>query len=399
MEKVSVFVPTAGDASKPLLCGTLIRDELRNYRFSYDSSFLTSKNGFELSPHAFSRSEKTSWQEQPPYVLSDAESSAWGQKVLACAGVDPSSLIFKFYPTCNRTGAISFRDMHAEALPTNLRNDLSACLELSHKIETGDSNQADAQKLAPVTAGVGGARPKALVELNTGRHLIAKFPSPTDLWPIVQTEFLGMQLARLASLDTADVELIDIDGEDVLLVERFDIESARDGSLRRHMFSALTALQLADFEARYASYPDFADFLMRYSHAPAEDCRELYRRMVFNMMVGNTDDHARNHSVFWDGSKCRLSPAYDIVVFPRVGLTSSQAMIVGNQGTAADAVNSLSKCSQFGLTRTEARGIHIELADLIADNWRLVADEAGIPAPLQEKLGRNVITPHRLLVD
>lgn len=381
-ETVTVLIPD-GSAGGEIICGTLARRGHRYFRFSYN---LRREDAFTLSPHDAWTSADESWHEYPPYVLSDAETGAWGRRILAYAGIPASHLTFQFCPVRERIGAIAFAGTLDEGLSTTDGPiDLETSLALSQRIET-DGDVHSAKALAPYVAGVGGARPKALTRLSSGEHAIAKFPSLDDRWPVVACEFLGMRLAALVGIRTAKVQLVDVKGSDVLLVERFDI-STEGMERKRHMFSALTALKLFDWEAQHASYPALAAFLSRYSDAPDDDCRELYSRMVFNAIIGNTDDHARNHAVFWDGHRCRLTPAYDLVVFPRIRMTSFQAMIVGKHGTSAEMRNCLSACHCFRLTLQEAREIYERIHETVYDCWKPIAREARIA----DKMGDSAL--------
>ena len=128
-----------------------------------------------------------------------------------------------------------------------------------------------------------------------------------------------MRLAAKIGITTASVRLERAAGKDVLLVERFDREKNGTGWKRRAMVSALTLLELDEMMARYASYQDLATIIRHRFIAPKQTLQELYRRMVFNVLCGNTDDHARNHAAYWNGSELSLTPAYDICPQSRTG--------------------------------------------------------------------------------
>ncbi|MBW2217322.1 MAG: HipA domain-containing protein, partial [Deltaproteobacteria bacterium] len=131
------------------------------------------------------------------------------------------------------------------------------------------------------------------------------------------------------------------------------------------MISGLTALQLHETEAPMASYPELASFIRRSGkHYPA-DVKQLFRRMVFNILIGNTDDHARNHAFFWDGNHYTLTPAYDICPLLRVGQIANQAMIVGKDGRESTLRNALSQPEQFSMTAQEAQTVREELTGMI----------------------------------
>jgi serine/threonine-protein kinase HipA len=186
-----------------------------------------------------------------------------------------------------------------------------------------------------------------------------------------------MQLAKKIGINTANTHLRQVLGKDVLLVERFDRSLTHENLLTRHfMISALTALQLHEMEARYASYLNLADFIRQYSKNPLNDMHELYRRMVFNILIGNTDDHARNHAFFWDGKHYDLTPAYDICPTLRVGHIATQAMQVGTKGAKSTLKNALSSSERFGLTQVQAKIINDEIVTGIKNNWLQICDSA-----------------------
>jgi len=136
-----------------------------------------------------------------------------------------------------------------------------------------------------------------------------------------------MRLAKIAGLTVAPVSLTKASNKDVLLIERFDRLKQSDRWQRKIMLSALTLLGLDEMMARYASYEDFAQ-IIRYGATDAQaTLKEIFSRMVFNILCGNTDDHARNHAVFWDGNMLALTPAYYICPQGRNGREASQAML------------------------------------------------------------------------
>src|SRR5947208_1796391 len=178
---------------------------------------------------------------------------------------------------------------------------------------------------------LGGARPKALIAAND-RKYIAKFSSRSDEYSVVKAEYIAMRLADVVGISVAPVRLVVAAGKDVLLIERFDRVRTDRGWRRKAMVSALTLFGLDELMARYASYEDLATIIRHRFQAPAETLRELFGRLVFNILCGNTDDHARNHAAFWDGRSLSLTPAYDICPQQRAGNEATQAMlIIGDQ--------------------------------------------------------------------
>jgi serine/threonine-protein kinase HipA len=146
---------------------------------------------------------------------------------------------------------------------------------------------------------------------------------------VVNAEALALELARRAGIDTTASFLTKSLGRDVLVIERFDRPPPGG---RRIVISALTMLGLDEMEARYATYPDLLDVLRRSGTDPTIG-KKLFERIVFNVAVGNNDDHARNHAAFWDAKGLTLTPAYDLCPQIRSGETSSQALAFDRDGT------------------------------------------------------------------
>jgi serine/threonine-protein kinase HipA len=166
------------------------------------------------------------------------------------------------------------------------------------------------------------------------------------------------------------------------MLERFDREQARDGYLRFGVVSGLTVLDCGDshLDRDRWSYPLLADNVRRWSDRPAADCAELFRRMVFNAVVTNNDDHPRNHALVRRDKGWRLSPAYDIVPTPLVSLERRDlALTVGTFGRTASIYNLVSDAGRFGLTAPEARA-EIDRIVAAARNWRDVFRADGVSA-------------------
>lgn len=161
------------------------------------------------------------------------------------------------------------------------------------------------------------------------------------------------------------------------------------------MVSLLTMSGLDEMLGRYATYHQFADLIRRRFTDPAATLRELFGRIVFNICVGNTDDHARNHAAFWDGEYLSLTPAYDLCPQPRSGTEANQAMAIGRQGQRESR---LAICREAGetylLTRAEADEIIDRQIDVITAQWTDAADEARLTAQDRQRLWqRQILNP------
>ena len=236
-----------------------------------------------------------------------------------------------------------------------------------------------------------------LIADGSGRY-IAKFPSVTDADPITQAEFIAMDLARHAGIDAAPVSITRVAGKQVLLVERFD--RTVEGH-RRMMHSALTLLRLHDADGiagRYGTYPDLAQEIRSRFVNPISTLRELFARITFNILAGNTDDHPRNHAAFWDGTTLTLTPAYDICPQPRLGEEATQAMAYGPNG---DRLSQVARCiahaPTYRLSPAEAAGIVDHQIDVICSEWHAACDRAELTEHQRQILwGRQFLNPYTL---
>ncbi|HEX4033725.1 MAG TPA: HipA domain-containing protein [Solirubrobacteraceae bacterium] len=322
-----------------------------------------------------------------PGCIKDGGPDAWGQRVImqhllgtAAKDGDPASfgpLTYLLRSGSDRIGALDFQD-RADAYVS--RDDASAPLE--SLMEAADL-VAHGLPLPPALdiallhgSSVGGARPKALLK-GDGLDLIAKFSSSTDTYPIVKGEFVAMELARRAGLDVAGVELVNVMGRDVLLVQRFD--RVLGTKQRRALVSALTILELDEMMARYASYADLAQIVRARFTDATRTLRELFARISFNVLTGNSDDHARNHAAFWDGKWLTLAPAYDVCPQPRSGGETSQAMMIGADGfRMSQLAGCVERASTYMLTESDARALIDRQIDTVEQNWDEVCDLANM---------------------
>jgi serine/threonine-protein kinase HipA len=217
---------------------------------------------------------------------------------------------------------------------------------------------------------MGGARAKAVVEDDEGLW-IAKFPMRDDRWNNAAVERGMLELARECGIETPESRIEKLGGESVLLVKRFDRSRMDGGYLRHRMVSALTVLGADEVERGRWSYVELADELGRWSERVAEDRRQLFRRMVFNALISNTDDHPRNHAMIAQKDGWRLSPAYDLTPEPsRAGSVERElAMTVGEGGRRANRKNLMSAAERFALSQEEAAQIVDEMLAVVAARW------------------------------
>jgi serine/threonine-protein kinase HipA len=255
------------------------------------------------------------------------------------------------------------------------RLDLAALAAAAERVQTVDRLDPDLRRILEAGSSLGGARPKAATDRH-GVPWIAKFAAKEDTYPVCRTEHAVMGLARECGLDVPETDFETVLGRDIFLIRRFD-RLIGGNPLRRVPFaSSLTMLEAHEIAAHRYSYRDLAEVLRRFGSDPRHDLRELFRRMAFNILVGNDDDHLRNHAFLFDGRGWRLSPLYDVVPRPRVGSNGRLILAVGERGHAATLVNALTGAATFGLKREEAAALLEDLRVRVGARWAAVLREA-----------------------
>jgi serine/threonine-protein kinase HipA len=324
-----------------------------------------------------------------PGCIKDAGPDAWGQRVVmqhllgaGARGRDPAALgplTYLLRSGSDRIGALDFQERPDVYVNRDEMNaTLSELMEAADAVGDGRPLPHALDLALLHGSSVGGARPKALLE-DRGRALIAKFSASTDAYPIVKGEFAAMELAGRVGLTVAGVELTQVMGRDVLLVERFD--RAPGAKQRRSVVSVLTILGLDELMARYASYADLAQVVRERFVDARATLRELFARIVFNVLTGNSDDHARNHAAFWDGEWLELTPAYDVCPQLRSGGETSQAMTIGEDGfRMSQLAGCLERASTYMLTGGEARELIDHQVEVIARDWLEICELAQMTA-------------------
>lgn len=403
-----VWIWLPGETS-PVVAGLVERDDQDHYRFTYGRRYLARPDAISLFPDELALQPGS--QEQAdgalPSCLRDASPDAWGRRVIlnrltgqkgdAADGIDFNDLVYLLESGSDRVGALDFQQSPTDYRPRESQAaTLDELQEASAYVEAGEPLPPALEQAIQHGSSIGGARPKALLD-DRDRKLVAKFSSSTDLYSVVKAEFVAMRLARQAGLNVAPVEMARSLGKDVLLVERFDRVKATDGWGRRIVLSALTLLGLDEMMARYASYEDLAHRIRAEFDQPRQTLHELFGRIAFNVLCGNTDDHARNHAAFWDGVSYRLTPAYDICPQSRTGGEATQAMLLYGQERRSQLVHCLAAAERLGLSHAHAREIIDHQLATIHDHWRTVCDEADLsPVDRDFLWGRQFLNPFAL---
>lgn len=321
-----------------------------------------------------------------PGSIRDAAPDAWGRRViinktLGLKGADTDTadldeLTYLLESGSDRIGALDFQRSPTEYMPRVTNNvSMEELLESAERVEKGIPLTSELDQALFHGSSIGGARPKALIQ-DQGKKYVAKFSSSNDLYSVVKAEFIAMRLAHIGGLNVAPVNLVKAANKDVLLIERFDRQPKKGGWSRKAMVSALTLLGLDDMMARYASYETLAEIIRHRFTDPKDTLKELFSRLVFNILCGNTDDHARNHAAFWNGKALTLTPAYDICPQGRTGNEASQAMLISGNNNLSQLKTCLDSAYHFLLSKNDARAIFTHLTDTIERHWDTICEEA-----------------------
>jgi serine/threonine-protein kinase HipA len=384
------------------ICAGRIRQIGDVYQFKYGKKYLANSQAIALSPFEVPLLDQTfipTGLNKIHSCLRDAAPDAWGRRVINNEFnlLEASEIDYMLLSGSNRVGALDFQLSDSNYVPRI--NQQVAISDLMNAAEFVEKNLPIPKQLQAVLlygTSIGGARPKALIDdQEIPKEYIAKFSSSTDIYNHIKAEYVCMRLAKLAGINVATVHLKSVLDKEILLVERFDREYVDKITSRKLMLSGLSILSLNEMEARYASYPDLAEKIRQRFAEPKRDLLELFKRLVFNILIGNTDDHARNHAAFWDGKNLNLTPAYDLCPQPRFGQEASQAMrIDGCEGNLSKLTNVISICEYFQLGKEEAQLIVNSMIQTIKDNWLSVCTEANLNAKQQEQLwGASILNP------
>jgi serine/threonine-protein kinase HipA len=359
--------------------------------FEYDDAWLNDSDRFSLEPAL----AMTRGAFAPPSGLTvfgsigDSAPDTWGRRLMqraerraaeregrAIHTLAESDYLLGVSDT-TRLGALRFRRVGEESFQAPDRAGVPALIQLgkllqiTERILRDEETDEDLQLIFAPGSSIGGARPKASVIDQHGYLSIAKFPKETDDYSVETWEEIALRLAEQAGIATPKHQLIEVAGKAVLLSRRFD----RQDGTRIPFLSAMAMMSAKDGEQ--GSYPEIVDSLVQHGAQAKTDARALYRRVVFNVLISNVDDHLRNHGFLWLGKNgWSLSPAYDLNPMP----SDIKARVLTTNISLDEATCSLdlleSAAEYFSLSLAQARAIIKEVA-LVTSRWRNIAKEVG----------------------
>lgn len=335
-------------------------------------------------------------------VFRDASPDYWGRVVVErennVSELPEIEYLLRADPT--RIGALGFQhELENEQSAENPVGFISLpdLLDASRRLEANAPIDEPLMLLLRQGTSIGGARPKATI-VKDDTYWLAKFPSRDDRMDIPAIEYATMKLAEASGINTPESRLLILDDEQhVYLTRRFDRVHTQQGWQRYHYMSGLTVLGLNEYDNANGSYPELADALRQLSVDFKADAEELFRRMVFNILISNDDDHLRNHAFLYSPQGWRLSPAYDLIPHAQIGYERHQSIIVGKYGREGSLKNTMSEAGRFGLTDDKALTIINEIKAVVSQ-WNELFIEHGVSENDMELL-QSAFLPESTLRD
>ncbi|WDE12345.1 type II toxin-antitoxin system HipA family toxin [Thalassomonas haliotis] len=381
------YVFIDGLEDEPIICGVVELDDQTNIgKFRYGQSYLQRPDAFALDPlHLPLHSNQFATRANRGMfgAVLDAGADSWGKKLIyslhKTKPKDDLELVLAGSGT--GVGALTFSLSRTASKPKKNKNtlgDMPMLLRGKDAILKDEEIPEEAKKAFEFGSSMGGARPKTVIE-DKGKSYLAKFNRSDDLFNVCLVEHATMNMLREIkdlNMRVAETSIVKNHEEDILLVERFDCRDLRPS---HHFLSANSILGTnkvtnASLSDSY-TYGILAEFIMKHGAEP-RDSHELFARMVFNILMGNTDDHSRNHAFVYSFSEVswRLSPAYDVLP---VNNTQQHGIGIGNLGRFGSIENALSQSRRFGLTQSKAKKIADKVQELTME-WRRYFSDSGV---------------------
>ena len=391
-----VFISLTGQW---VLCGYLtIQQDNRSIlsTFQYGKKYLQRKEAISIDPVQLPLGDVhfRSTPESPLFGgIRDAAPDGWGRHLLNRAAEPQSPGEFEYLTALaheDRIGALGFGKSLEKGPgpidpgwpnypPHGAELDLEAMIAAADQIETAEAISPEYRRFLVRGSSLGGAQPKAPT-MHEGRQWIAKFGKQYDAWNTCRIENANLHLAKICGISVPDSKTLVVADRDVFLISRFD----RDASDNRIPFISAASL-LGTQRINTGSYQDIAVQMRKYCVASTvqEDLKQMFMRLVFNILCNNSDDHLRNHGfIHIAGQGWRLSPAYDIVPQPDMGPKVPRLLTLGVGMTGsreATLENALSSCGVFGLTEKEGMKTIDQMKIKFLSQWEPVYTKCNVP--------------------
>ena len=402
----AIYVYEEWNSPTPVLMGTLFVEYLRGeetYSFSYESNWLKTSKGISLDPNLFPYEGRQYIPEGKRQfgIFLDSSPDRWGRTLLKrkenllaskedrkAKSLSETDFLLGVEDE-TRMGALRFKldpsgpflAFSSSPVPPLVR--LRELEDASYRYEEEDgSDEKWISMLLSPGSSLGGARPKANVKDPEGNLWIAKFPSRHDENDAGAWEYVIHELAKMCGISVPEAKLMKFSSRgSTFLSKRFD----RIQDRRVHFASAMTLLGKEDGESGETSYLDLLSFIMESSSRPKEDAKELFKRLVFNIAVKNTDDHLRNHGFILDGKGWRLSPCFDVNPNPE---GTHLSLNVSESVNSLDMELALETASCYGLMKDEAKEIAESIRRIVKENYASLANKAGVSESSIKAMGK-----------
>ena len=391
-DTIEIYIDQAGETYLVGRCRYVAKHRGQSSVFEYADHWLDNPNAFALDPAnlpldgglIYTTSDKSAL----PGALRDTAPDRWGQQLIKRAfrkaGEERALSEIDYLLAITdqtRIGALRYKRENEEGFNHNIGHyrvppliRLPALMNAADAVQANTETAEDLKLLLNEGSPLGGARPKSAVIDNDGTLSIAKFPKSDDDRSIPHGEVLAMKLADKAGLNVSAARLEDVAGRPVALITRFD----RHGGQRIPFLSAMSLLGLND--GNEATYTDIAECIRMYSSEPVADLHELWRRIVFGVLIGNLDDHLRNHGFLYDkDGQWRLSPAYDLNPVPLVEKARELTTWISEEGPDADLDIARRAAPYFALKDDQADRIITEVS-VALQGWQHTARQLGMSA-------------------
>lgn len=365
--------------------------------FAYDKNWLVDTNTFKVSPDLElivdhqSRKAPSKRDSLFHFAFADTAPDAWGRRVIARDHAKRRKQDAQLTPLTemdyllavddfSRIGALRLRGKTGEFLRTVEKGEratppiieLQRIYTASRAVERGVETEQDLRYLQGKGTSLGGMRPKCTIVDEHGSLAIGKFPSVNDARSVTRGEVLALHLARQAGINVAPARIVVLDEVPIAIIQRFD----RTADHKRIPYLSAASLLQASRDHDHA-YTEIADAIRAHGYAPTEDTQQLWRRIVFNLLITNVDDHLQNHGFLHVGNdQWRLAPAFDLNPFPDKE-PESKTWLSEQDGPVTNLRSLMARCTYFSLTQTEALAILSEVYTSVLD-WRKTALSAAV---------------------
>lgn len=387
MQEFWIYIFVDGDYVK---CAKLSITE-SNFEIKYLDDYLKAKNFIAIDPQNIGPYSKVFKNDELLGAIRDSAPDYWGRELLnrKFQVAELNEIEYVFANNLEHVGALAYSPIKYD-VPMKLEKDgwvnhKTKKIEIEQIIEQTelmikDMDGERLRELFEYGPTLGGGRPKVSLTIDDKLYL-AKYGTSLDSTPEQKIEYATMKMASDIGLNVPTILLSKHLDRDVFMIERFDRFYSNGNLQRSHFISALSLCDWHEFGTSDWSYPVFCDYIQKTGNSKeeiAEDLKELFRRIAFNIAVNNNDDHPRNHGLLNINGIWRLSPLYDVVPKAIKGETFTMAMTVGIYEREASKRNLMSSAKYFQLNESEANKIIDEVNEFVQKNWKQYFKDAGI---------------------